>query len=125
MEGEQNQGLSLEVIREAMPGVLQGAMSEVRQDIQSFSARVDNVEAQVTKQKQQTINLFDEMTNKYSEYWGIMQQLQEANREVRIRLERLQKGRGPPATAGSTVAPSTEAGAQTGFDIFKTQRLPE
>ena len=43
-----------------------------------------------------------------TEHGGILQQLQEANREVRARLERLEKNPGPTSAPGSTVAPSDE-----------------
>ena len=50
------------------------------------------------------------MTHKHAEHGGILQQLQEANREVRARLEQLEKREGPGSVAGSTVAPSSEGG---------------
>ena len=43
-----------------------------------------------------------------TEHKGILQQLQEANREVRAGLERLEKNPGPTSAPGSTVAPSGE-----------------
>ena len=101
-------GLTLEDIREAIRGELRGELHEVRQDIRGFAARVDHVEAQVTKQMQQTINLLDEMTSKHAEHGGILQQLQEANKEVRARIDRLEKNSGAGSTAGSTAAPSEE-----------------
>ncbi|CAE7223629.1 PLRG1 [Symbiodinium sp. CCMP2592] len=97
--------LHLDVIREAIRGELKDALSDVKQDIRSFSARVDNVESQVTKKMQQTLNLLDDMTQKYSQQGDVLQQLQEANKEVNLRLERLEKSGGSSA-AGSTIAPS-------------------
>ncbi|CAE7355481.1 HMCN1, partial [Symbiodinium necroappetens] len=111
--GEATQALSIEITREAIRGELQ----EVRQDIRTFGTRVDHVGAQVTRQMQQTINLLDEMTNKYTEHAGILQQLQKANHEVRIRLERLEKGGGPASTAGGTTAPSSEGGRKPSLGI--------
>ncbi|CAE7624163.1 Clec16a [Symbiodinium sp. CCMP2592] len=98
----------LDVIREAIRGELKDALSEVKQDIRGFAARVDNVESQVTRKMQQTINLLDDMTQKYTHQGDILQQLQEANKEVNLRLERLEKG-GGSSTAGSTIAPSDSA----------------
>ncbi|OLP87507.1 hypothetical protein AK812_SmicGene31262 [Symbiodinium microadriaticum] len=87
----ENEGtaLTLETIREAIGEAIRGELQEVRQDIRHFATRVDHVESQVTKQMQQTINLLDEMTHKHAEHGGILQQLPEANREVRSRLEQL------------------------------------
>ena len=59
-----------------------------------MSKRVDQVEGQVTKQMQQTINMLDEITVKHAAQGEVLQQLQEANREVPFRLERLEKGGG-------------------------------
>ncbi|CAE7690139.1 unnamed protein product [Symbiodinium sp. CCMP2592] len=107
---DQGEGLAshLDVIREAIRGELKDALSEVKQDIRGFAARVDNVESQVTRKMQQTINLLDDMTQKYTHQGDILQQLQEANKEVNLRLERLEKG-GGSSTAGSTIAPSDSA----------------
>ena len=80
----ENEGgsLSLDIIREAIRGELQGALQEVRQDIKGFAGRIDNVESQVTRQMQQTINMLDEITSEYTRHGEILQQLQEANSEV-------------------------------------------
>ncbi|OLP91442.1 hypothetical protein AK812_SmicGene26855 [Symbiodinium microadriaticum] len=53
----------------------------------------------------------DEMTTKYTEHGDILQHLQEANREVQVRLERLETSGGAPASiAESAAAPSTDGG---------------
>ena len=107
--GEATQALSIEIAREAIRGELQ----EVRQDIRTFGTRVDHLEAQVTRQMQQTINLLDEMTNKYTEHAGILQQLQKANHEVRIRLERLEKGGGAGFHGGGRDSAFLRRGEET------------
>ena len=106
----ENEGgnLSLDVIREAIRGELQGALQEVRQDIKGFAGRIDNVESQVTRQMQQTINMLDEITSKYTQHGEILQQLQEANSEVKIRLEKLERSGGGSSVPGSTAASSMD-----------------
>ncbi|CAE7559110.1 unnamed protein product [Symbiodinium sp. CCMP2592] len=94
--------LNIDIIREAIRGELKDALSDVKQDLRSFATRVDNVESQVTRKMQQTINLLDDMTTKYASHGDILQQLQEANKEVNFRLERLEKGGGASSVAGST-----------------------
>ncbi|CAE7371020.1 PLRG1 [Symbiodinium sp. CCMP2592] len=96
--------LNIDINREAIRGELKEALSDVKQDIRSFATRVDNVESHETKKMQQTINLLDDMTTKYTAHGDMLQQLQEANREVNLRLERLEKGGGASSVAGSTAA---------------------
>ena len=114
---EQEGGLSLDVIRKAIRVELQGAKQEVRQDIRGFATRINNVESQITRQMQQTINMLDDMTSKYKQHGEILQQLQEANSEVKIRLERLEKGGGGSSAPGSTATPSTEGGKRPALAI--------
>ena len=81
-------------------------MTDLKQEMWRMSKRVDQVEGQVTKQMQQTINMLDEITVKHAAQGEVLQQLQEANREVTFRLERREKGgRAGSSTAGSTMAP--------------------
>ena len=110
-------GLSLETIREAIGEAIRGELHEVRKDIRNFAQRVDHVESQVTKQMQQTINLLDEMTNKHAEHGGILEQLQEANREVHARLDKLERGGTASSVAGSTAAPPSEGGRKPALII--------
>ena len=101
----ENLALSIDVIREAIRGELKDAMTDLKQEMWGMSKRVDQVEGQVTKQIQQTINMLDEMTAKHVAQGEMLQQLQEANREVTFRLECLEKrGGAASSTAGSTVA---------------------
>ena len=102
----ENMALSIDVIREAITGELKEAMSDFKQELWGFGRRIDKVENQVTKQMQQTVNFLDEMTGKHAAHGDVLQQLQEASREVNARLERLEKGGGGSSTAGSTVAPT-------------------
>ncbi|CAE7559288.1 PLRG1 [Symbiodinium sp. CCMP2592] len=101
---QEDLALNIDIIREAIRGELKDALSDVKQDLRSFATRVDNVENQVTRKMQQTINLLDDMTTKYASHGDILQQLQEANKEVNLRLERLEKGGGASSVAGSTAA---------------------
>ena len=81
-------------------------MTDLKQEMWRMSKRVDQVEGQVTKQMQQTINMLDEITVKHAAQGEVLQQLQEANREVTFRLERREKGgRAGSSRAGSTMAP--------------------
>eukprot|EP00439_Symbiodinium_sp_Y106_P079647 s907_g18.t1 len=107
----ENEGgnLSLDVIREAIRGELQGALQEVRQDIKGFAGRIDNVESQVTRQMQQTINMLDEITSKYTQHGEILQQLQEANSEVKIRLEKLERSGGGSSEQAERILKSVNA----------------
>ena len=57
-------------------------MTDLKQEMWRMSKRVDQVEGQVTKQMQQTINMLDEITVKHAAQGEVLQQLQEANREV-------------------------------------------
>ena len=57
---------------------------------------------------QQTINMLDEITSKCTQHGEILQQLQEANSEVKIRLEKLERSSGGSSAPGSTVAPSSD-----------------
>ena len=87
--------MSIDVIREAIRGELKDGMTDLKQEMWRMSKRVDQVdEGQVTKQMQQTINMLDEITVKHAAQGEVLQQLQEANREVTFRLERLEKGGG-------------------------------
>ncbi|CAE7573262.1 pksJ [Symbiodinium sp. CCMP2592] len=101
---QEDMALNIDIIREAIRGELKDALSDVKQDLRTFATRVDNVESQVTRKMQQTINLLDDMTAKYAAHGDMLQQLQEANREVNLRLERLEKGGGASSVAGSTTA---------------------
>ena len=78
----ENLALSIDVIREAIRGELKDAMTDLKQEMWRMSKRVDQVEGQVTKQMQQTINMLDEITVKHAAQGEVLQQLQEANREV-------------------------------------------
>eukprot|EP00439_Symbiodinium_sp_Y106_P047694 s3945_g6.t1 len=78
----ENLALSIDVIREAIRGELKDAMTDLKQEMWGMSKRVDQVEGQVTKQMQQTINMLDEMTAKHVAQGEMLQQLQEANREL-------------------------------------------
>eukprot|EP00439_Symbiodinium_sp_Y106_P054591 s2522_g7.t1 len=53
----ENLALSIDVIREAIRGELKDAMADLKQEMWGMSKRVDQVEGQVTKQIQQTINI--------------------------------------------------------------------
>ena len=91
----ENLAMSIDVIREAIRGELKDGMTDLKQEMWRMSKRVDQVdEGQVTKQMQQTINMLDEITVKHAAQGEVLQQLQEANREVTFRLERLEKGGG-------------------------------
>ena len=79
--------LSLDAIREAIRGEVQTALGGVRDDLRTFAGRVDHVENQVTQKMQQTINLLEDMTGKYTAHGEMLKQLQEANREFQLRLE--------------------------------------
>ena len=75
------------------------------------------MESQVTRQMQQTINMLDEITSKYAQHGEILQQLQEANSEVKIRLEKLERGGGGPSAPGSTAAPSMDGSRRLALAI--------
>ena len=64
---------------------------------------------QVTTKLQQTINLLDDMTNKYYKQENILQQMQEADREFDKRLRKLEQ-RG----VGSDIDPSGASTTDTG-----------
>ncbi|CAE7364106.1 unnamed protein product [Symbiodinium sp. CCMP2592] len=106
---QEDLALNIDIIREAIRGELKDALSDVKQDLRSFATRVDNVENQVTRKMQQTINLLDDMTTKYASHGDILQQLQEANKEVNLRLERLEKGGGASSEAAMDVLKAVEA----------------
>ena len=52
--------------------------------------------------------MLDEITSKHTQHGEILQQLQEAKSEVKIRLERLEKNSGGSSAPGSTTAPSSD-----------------
>ena len=66
---------------------------------------------------QQTINLLEDMTGKYQHQQDVLKRLQEANREVQTRLERLEKGGGASSVAGGSTAPPSEPGRQPALVI--------
>ena len=79
----ENLAMSIDVIHEAIRGELKDGMTDLKQEMWRMSKRVDQVdEGQVTKQMQQTINMLDEITVKHAAQGEVLQQLQEANREV-------------------------------------------
>ena len=79
-----------------------------------LTSHVDHVENQVTQKMQQTINLLEDMTGKYTAHGEILKQLQEANREFQLRLGTLEKNGGGAGstTAGSTVGQPSDGGRQ-------------
>ncbi|CAE7719870.1 unnamed protein product [Symbiodinium necroappetens] len=104
------------------------AASLASEDIRNFAQRVDHVESQVTKQMQQTINLLDEMTNKHAEHGGILEQLQEANREVHARLDKLERGDGISHEAAKALLADIQWGGKLAYllnDMFYTAHIPE
>ncbi|CAE7908808.1 hypothetical protein AK812_SmicGene18242 [Symbiodinium microadriaticum] len=111
--------LSLDAIREAIRGEVQTALGGVREDLRTFAGRVDHVENQVTQKMQQTINLLEDMTGKYTAHGEILKQLQEANREFQTRLETLEKNGGGAGstTAGSTIGQPSDGGRQPALVI--------
>ncbi|CAE7546588.1 unnamed protein product, partial [Symbiodinium necroappetens] len=114
---EGGQPLTLDLIREAIRGEIKSAVGGFRDDVQAVVAGVDNVESQVTTKMQQTINLLEDMTGKYHYQQDVLKQLQEANREVQARLERLEKGGGASSIAGGSTAPPSEQGRQPALII--------
>ncbi|CAE7944187.1 unnamed protein product [Symbiodinium sp. KB8] len=53
----------------------------------------------------------------YYQQQDVLKQLQEANKEVQLRLERLEKGGGAASTAGGSTAPPSEVGRQPALII--------
>ena len=107
--GEGEPAVTLSAIQETFRSELVAAVGGMQNDIRTLTGRLDNVEGQVTTKLQQTINLLDDMTNKYYKQENILQQMQEADREFDERLRKLEQ-RGTSSDIDPSGASTTDTG---------------
>ena len=107
--GEGEPAITLSAIQETFRSELVAAVGGMQSDIRTLTGRMDQVEGQVTNKFQQTINLLDDMTNKYYKQESILQQMQEADREFDERLRRLEQ-KGGSSKADPSGASTTDVG---------------